>query len=212
MKQRINHYIVALGIITLITIGVSYPLLLKIGEISSNGGEEYLVAYLISWVSYSVPNNIVKLFDVPFMHPTSNALAFSDYFISQGILGIPLQLLITNPLALYNLLVLLALLLNPLSFYLLAYQLTKNPYAALAGAIIFGFSVGRIDTLGHLQVFAMYWLLFGLWALVKYVETNNFRFAVLLALMFIASGTGYRVYDVYVCHFGYVCFGDGTSF
>jgi hypothetical protein len=187
-KYNKRHYLVALMLFVFITAVIAYPLISTPRTVTSHGGEEYLVAYFISWVSYIVPKNVTRLLDVPFMYPTEKALAFSDYFISQGIMGIPLMRVIGHPLASYNFLVLAALILNPLSFYILAYALTKNAYASLASAVIFGFCVGRIDTLGHLQVFSMYWTLFSLWSLVKFLETNKLLFSLLLALMFVVQG------------------------
>jgi hypothetical protein len=78
--------------------------------------------------------------------------------------------------------VFLAFILNGFFTYLAVYQLTKNWSAGLISGILFSFSVGRIDTLEHLQVLMMYLLPLGIYCFLKFTTSRKNYWALLLVI------------------------------
>ena len=156
----------SLGIFVLLTLIITWPLILHPASLSYAAKEEFLLSYLMNWNIHALTHFPLKIFQVPFYHPTLNTLAFSDPLITSSLLALPLVTVFKQPFLAYNFNLFLSFILNGFFTYLLVHKITKNFFASLVAGVLFTFSIGRIDTLEHLQVLSIYWLPLGLYFLL----------------------------------------------
>ncbi len=75
MKPK--HWL-SLAIFTLLTIIITWPLILNPASLTSAAKEEFLLSYLMNWNIHALTHFPLKIFQVPFFYPIKDALAFSD--------------------------------------------------------------------------------------------------------------------------------------
>lgn len=166
---------------------ITWPLALNPTTTAFNGTEEQLISYIINWNIYALTHKPFDLFNIPFFHPIQNTLAFSDPLITTSILVAPFVLISKEPFLAYTLSTLFAFFANALSTYLLSKELTGDKLSAFIAGLLFSFSIGRIDTLEHLQVLTFYWIPLGLFFFVKYVKRQSNDNALGISLCFMAQ-------------------------
>jgi len=179
--MKIRHGLSLLIFISL-TVFVTWPLILHPVSLTVAAKDEFHLSYLMNWNIYSFTSKLNNIFQVPFFHPLKDTLAFSDPLFTSSFLALPLVKIFQQPFLAYSFNVFLAFISNGFFTYLAVYQLSKNWSAGLISGILFSFSVGRIDTLEHLQVLMMYLLPLGIYCFLKFTTSRKNYWALLLVI------------------------------
>lgn len=150
---------------TLLTVLMTWPWTLHIGEAINPFGDVVLQMTTMQWSAHALTTNPGALFEAPFFYPYQHSLAFAENLIGQTILTLPILLISGNPALASNFYVLLTFVLTGLFTYLLVRDLTGSRLAGLLSGIAFAFCPFRFMQMGHVNILSTQWFPFTLWAL-----------------------------------------------
>ncbi len=169
------------GLLSLLTLVVHAELIDGIGvSIASDLGDPLLNTWILWWNAQRVPLTDAY-WNAPAFAPMPNALALSETLLGLTWLTTPLQWMGATPLVAYNVMMILAPVLNGLSAYWLCLVLTSRRDAALIGALAFAFAPYHAGRLSHIQMQATFFMPLALVGLHRYWTTGGLRWLLLFA-------------------------------
>lgn len=138
---------------------------------------------------------INNFFNSNIFYPFHNTLLFSDLLLPSSIIGLALQLFLSNPILIFNIIFFVTIFLNIWSSYLLWKIFFPDKVLLLFGTLISAFSPYFFMNLNHFQMINFWPFLFGLYFLFKeQINKKNAVFVgVMVSLEFLSS--------VYLCIF-----------
>ncbi|HEX9925068.1 MAG TPA: hypothetical protein VGD99_20600, partial [Anaerolineae bacterium] len=159
----LNMTLFILIIYTVLTLGLTYPLLFNLTRSVPNDiGDPLLNTWILAWDSQALLTDPLDLFQANIFYPLPNTLAYSEHLLSTAVLVLPLQLIFGEPVLAYNLSLLATFPLAALGMYLLALHWTGRRSAAFVAGLVFAFNPYRFAAIAHLQLLTFQWLPFGL--------------------------------------------------
>jgi hypothetical protein len=163
----------------LITIALTYPLVLQLGSVFPHDpGDPALNTWILWWNAQAIPFTSAW-WNAPAFHPASGVLAFSEHLLGLSLVATPVQWLGGSPLLAYNVVFLLTFPLCALGAYLLAFDVTARRDAAFIAGLLFGFAPYRMSQLPHIQVLAAFGMPFALLGLHRYLRDRRPQWLVL---------------------------------
>ncbi len=136
----------------LLAVAVTWPLAAHLGDGVFSSIDPVDSIWRVGWGQERLLHAPQALFDGNTFYPYARSYLFDELLLGEAILTLPLRLITANPVAIYNLAILLTLVLSGLAAYALARHLGCGmPGAFLAGAI-YGFAALHLAHLGHLGV------------------------------------------------------------
>ncbi len=146
---------------TLLTLALTHPLIFNLTSgIPSDIGDPLLNTWILAWDSHALLTDPLNLFNANIFYPLPHTLAYSEHLLSTALLALPWQLFTAEPLAAYNLSLLLSFPLAAFGMYLLALRWTHCRRAAFIAGLIFGFNPYRFAAIAHVQLLTYHWLPF----------------------------------------------------
>ena len=142
-----------------------------------------LLAWVLSWDVHQLVRAPLHLFDANIFHPLRRTLGFSEAFLSQAILVLPLRPLTPDPVLLHNAVVLLSFLLGAWGTFLLVRHLTGSSLAAFVAGLLFAFAPYRFWQIDRLNSLVVHWTPFLFLALHRYLDTGGAGRAAALGLV-----------------------------
>ncbi|MCL4303263.1 MAG: hypothetical protein KJ077_46685 [Anaerolineae bacterium] len=159
---------------TLITLVLTHPLFFNLTTAVPNDiGDPLLNTWILAWDSHALLTDPLNLFNANIFYPLPDTLAYSEHLFSTALLALPLQLISAEPVAAYNLSLLLTFPLAAFGMYLLALHLTRQRSAAFIAGLIFAFAPYRFATIAHLQLLTFQWLPFVLLLIDKLFDQKK---------------------------------------
>ena len=148
-----RHFLVAAIVFTLASLVFTYPLVTSLSQANRLDSPDALLnSWIVSWNLEQLRNDPLHLFDANIFFPEKGALAYSENLLTASLLVAPVALVSDNPILLMNAALLAAFILSGLATFLLAYELTRDPLAAILAGILFAFAPYRFAHLPHLQL------------------------------------------------------------
>ena len=140
-------------------------------------GDSRLNMYFLEHGYLFLTGCIEEYWNAPFMFPEPDVISYSD-----NLLGIVpfysfFRLFGIGVIEAFQALVILVFLLNYITAYFFLYDVFKNKFAALGGAMIFAFSIALESQMGHAQTFPRFCIpliFWGAWCFVKDFEPRFF--------------------------------------
>ncbi len=121
-------------IFSLLTVALTWPVARVLATgVPGDYGDPLFIAWVMSWVADKVtaaltnPLALRGFWDAPIFHPETGALAFSEHFIPQTVLILPVYWLTHNPILSYNIAFLTSYVLTGLGTALLTRALSRQP-------------------------------------------------------------------------------------
>jgi hypothetical protein len=173
----------------------SWPLPLHLADrFTHDPGDPLLVTYLLWWNAQAVPLT-AAWWNAPFFWPLPDALALTEHLAGLSPFATPIQWLGGSPLLAYNLLLIASSWWTLLATHALVRRLTNDEVAAACAAIAFAFAPYRTAQLGHLQLYACWWMPLCLLALHAYAESGERRWLIVFGVswMLQALTNGYSL-------------------
>ena len=197
------------GILVLITLGMTWPLALHLTtSLPGDYGDPLFVTWVMGWVAGQIthalsdPGALQQFWNANIFFPEPRALAFSEHFIAQTLMVLPVYWMTGNLLLCYNLAFLASFVLTGLGAFLLARRLTGSAPAAAIAAFVATFNVYRIAfEVAHLHVLSIQWFPFVLLFLHRYVETDRRRWLAAAAAALVALNLSSIYYMAYCAPF-----------
>ena len=184
--RRTAHVVVALYLA--IALAWSWPLALHLGtRFTHDPGDPLLVTYLIWWNAQALPLT-AAWWSAPFYWPQPGALALTEHLAGLAIITTPLQWLGASPLLTYNLVLIASTWWSGLATHALARRLGASTLAALCAGLAFAYAPYRVGQLGHLQLYACWWLPLTLLAMHAYYDDRRPRWLLLAGGSWLLQG------------------------
>jgi hypothetical protein len=176
----------------------SWPLPIHLtNRFTHDPGDPLLVTYLIWWNAHAVPFT-ASYWNAPFYWPMRDALALTEHLAGLSPITTPLQWLGASPLLAYNFVLIAATWWTGLATHALVKRLTSSAAAAYCGGIAFAFAPYRTSQLGHLQLYACWWLPLTLLALHAYYDDRRIKWLLLLGAAWLLQGLTNGYYLLFV--------------
>ena len=196
-SSRIRQPIWVLALYAALAAVYTWPLLAFVDTRIAGSGDPLLNAAILWWNATTVPFS-AAWWNQPHFYPAEGVTAFTENLLGVSVLASPIYWLTGDPIATYNLSVLVTWPLSALGAHLLAQRLTNRFDVGLIAGIAYGFSVHRPAEIGHLQMLASFWMPFALLGLHAYLQTRSPRWLVLFA----AAGTLQSLANSHLMLFG----------
>lgn len=157
-----------------------------------------LNSWIMAWDAHALLMEPARLFQGNIFYPYPYALAYSEHLLASALLGLPLQLLGNNPIAVHNLLMLLSFALSGYGAYLLGFRLSGSRLAGLVAGVIFAFCPYKMGQLHHLQNLSAQWMPFAFLFLERVVRQGRRRDLFLLGLFTLLQGLSSVYYTLFL--------------
>ena len=133
-------------------------------------GDARLIVWTLAWANHAVLDG-VSLLNANIFYPAAESLQYTEHLVGISAFTLPIYAATRNPVLAYNVVWLLAFVLNALTMHLLAYRQTRNHAAAATAALVFTFSFYRMQQAhGHLAQIWTWLVPLSLWLLERWVE------------------------------------------
>ena len=181
--------VAVIGAFGALAIAATWPLVLRLGDVLPiNLTDPLLNTLLLAWGADRLLHGLQGWWDLPILHPYTNALGFSENLLGIVLFTAPIQWLTGNPVVVYNIIYVASYVLAGGGMYLLARSLTGNRLAAAVAGTLFVFVPFRGQEAGHLQSLMYGWMPIGLWALHRYFATGRRAALAGFAVAFVLAG------------------------
>lgn len=167
-------------------------------------GDPLFVTWAIGWVagvltgSLSNPGLLATIWDANIFFPEQQTLAFSEHFIGQTLMVLPVYWASGNLLLSYNAAFAASFVLTGLGTFMFARALTGSTAAGLTAGAIASFNQYRlVYEVAHLHVLSIQWFPFALLGLHRYFATDRRRYLVGATAAFAALGYSSVYYLAY---------------
>ena len=173
----------------------TWPLATNLSHLSRFNADEWLNAWVLSWIAHQLPSEPWRLFDANMFHPHAAALAYTEPLIVPGLLGAPIRWLGGTALLAHNVLVLLGFSLTAIAMHTLVRSWTGDYRAGLLAGVLFAFSTVFLTRTSHVQALHAYWLPLSILAFQRLLTHRRTREAAWLGLCVIGAAltSGYLV-------------------
>ncbi len=125
-----------------------------------------------------------ELFHGNIFFPVPNALLYSELNFGTAVLVLPFRLMVRDPVALFNVGMLLGLAFSGWSFHLLTRSLTGSLWAGLLTGVLASFGSGQMTHLYHLNLLSTGWIALFLLGLHRLVQRPSWSAAALTGVSF----------------------------
>jgi len=197
-QKKTRPYLIILALYTVITLIVTYPLILNI-ENNLSVGDSSLNAWILAWDVHSILTDPIHLFDANAFYPfVGNSLAFSEHLFSNIFVAFPIIVTTNNPVVSYNVIFLLSFILSGFGMFLLTDYYLNDKYSAFLAGIIFAFCTYRFAHLGHLQLLTAQWMPFSLLYLDKFLHKSTYNNLFLLLIFLVLQVLSSWYYAFYI--------------
>ena len=148
---------------------------------ASYGGDTRLVIWILAWDNHAVLTGH-SLFDANMFYPAPASLQYSEHMFGISLFTLPIYAITHNPVLAYNLVWVLAFMLNGLAMHALVVHYTGRHLAGFAAGVIFAFSFfDMAQATGHLQMLWMWLVPMSLLLFERWIEQPSIARAALWA-------------------------------
>jgi hypothetical protein len=182
----------------ILSVATTWPLAAHLGNGVFSAVDPVDSIWRIGWGQERLLHAPWKLFEGNTFFPYARSYLFDELLLGQAILTLPLRLLTDNPVAIYNLAVLLTLVLSGLGAYALARHLGCGVAAAFLAGAIYAFAPLHLAHLGHLGVLSGQYFPLIILLLDRLFNAPRPRDALLLALALAMQALSSQYYAFYL--------------
>ncbi len=196
MRRFLNPVVLAALVYVLLTVALTWPLILRPASIVPNDlGDPLLNAWILAWDARALPLTS-SWWNGPQFYPVEGTMAFSEHLLGLTVFTTPIIWITGDPLLAHNVAFFLSFVLSALSAYFLAYTISRRHDCAFVAGLAFGFAPYRMAQFAHVQVLSAYWMPIALAALHRYFENRRPRWLVVFALSWLlqALACGYYLF------------------
>ncbi|PWT81645.1 MAG: hypothetical protein C5B57_10085 [Blastocatellia bacterium] len=181
----------ATALLIALTVMVTWPQALHLNTMVVAHDDTLLSMWRLGWIAHALKADPGHLFDGNIFYPNVHTLAYSDATLLEGLIAAPWLWAGTNPVLVYNLLLLGGIVSSGIGMFVLVRHLTNNPDAALVSAVIFTIAPYRIEHVMHLELQWTVWMPLTLLAIHRLFEEGSMRWGIaagmLLSLQLLSS-------------------------
>ena len=136
----------------------TYPLARSPASTIGTHFDAMFSVWRLAWIAHQIRSDPIQLFNANIFYPEPRTLAYSDAILLPALIVAPLHWVGLEPVAVYNLTLLAAFILNALAAFVLVDRLTGSMAAGCLGGVIFAFAPFRFDHFDHLEMQFSFWI------------------------------------------------------
>ena len=197
LRGSVEATAVVLGAVVLACV-FTYPYIFQFtnaGRLDTNDGRWSI--WVVSWVAHALTTDPRQLFAANIFYPHSNALAFSEGNIVEGVIGAPIWLLTKNPYTTHNFVFLFAFAQSFVATYYLIRHLTGDRRAAILAGIMYAFCPFAFVRQAHIQLLMIGFLPWVLLAWHRFLDRTTIARAIELGVVMCLTGLACAYYGIF---------------
>jgi hypothetical protein len=182
----------------LLACAFTYPYILNFndaGRLDTNDGRWSI--WVVSWVAHALTTDPLNLFRANIFYPHTNALAFSEGNIVEGVIGAPVWLLTKNPYSTHNFVFLFAFAQSFVATYYLIRHLTGDRRAAIVAGVMFAFCPFAFVRQAHIQLLMVGFLPWCMLSWHRLLERTTIPRAIELGVVMCLTGLACAYYGIF---------------
>lgn len=188
------------------TLAYSWPLAANLSSaLPGDYGDPVFIAGIMAWVGAHLTDLLQgnwgaweAMWDAPFFAPETDTLTYSDNFLTQASLSLPVYWVTGSALIAYNLQFIGAFLLSAVATHVLTWRLTFSHWAGFVAGVLFAFNPSQtLLSRSHLQTLSIGWWVVALAAIDTVAETRSRRGLVIAAIALLALNLASSYYLAY---------------
>ncbi len=188
---------VVLGALVLACV-FTYPYVFQFtnaGRLDTNDGRWSI--WVVSWVAHALTTDPWNLFRANIFHPHTNALAFSEGNLVEGLIGAPVWALTKNPYATHNFVFLFAFTQSFVATYYLVRHLTGDRRTATLAGIMFAYCPFAFARQAHIQLLMVGFLPWVMLAWHRLLDRTTIARAIELGVVMCLTGLACAYYGIF---------------
>jgi len=175
----------ALVLYSVLTVVLTWPFAANLRVMDA--GDSAFFAWEIGWTAHALATGPASLPHGNIFHPLRYTLGLDEPVFGTTLLVLPLALVTSDAVLLYNVARLLTFLLSALTAFALARELGAREAIALVAGALFAFSPIRTDQVAHLSTLGTQWWPLVLLFTIRFARHGQARHALLAALSFVLA-------------------------
>jgi hypothetical protein len=183
--NKFFFFLATLALFFIASVYITYPLLFHLGDYTTGMGDEFVIAWIHSWIIHALTTNPFSLFNANIYFPYPNTLAYSDIFLTGSIFTYPIVSLLGQPISANNITLISSLTLLGFSLFLLSYYLTRNYFASFLSGLVVIFSPATLGYYIQIQMLEIYWVPLAILFFLLYLHSFKIRFFILSLICFL---------------------------
>jgi hypothetical protein len=165
------------------------------GRLDTNDGRWSI--WVVSWVAHALTTDPRQLFNANIFYPHTNALAFSEGNIVEGVIGAPVWALTKNPYTTHNFIFLFAFAQSFVATYYLVRRLTGDRRAAILAGIMYAYCPFAFVRQAHIQLLMIGFLPWVMLAWHRFLERTSMARAIELGTVMALTGLACAYYGIF---------------
>ena len=165
------------------------------GRLDTNDGRWSI--WVVSWVAHALTSDPRQLFNANIFYPHSNALAFSEGNIVEGLIGAPVWVLTNNPYTTHNFIFLFSFAQSFIATYYLVRHLTGDRRAAMIAGILYAYCPFAFARQAHIQLLMIGFLPWVMLAWHRFLDRTSIARAIELGIVMMLSGLACAYYGIF---------------
>lgn len=165
------------------------------GRLDTNDGRWSI--WVVSWVAHALTTDPTQLFRANIFYPHTNALAFSEGNIVEGIIGAPAWLLTKNPYTTHNFVFLFAFVQSFVATYYLVRHLTGDRRAAAVCGVMYAYCPFVFARTAHIQLLMIGFLPWCMLAWHRLLDRVSIARGIELGLVMALTGLACAYYGIF---------------
>lgn len=182
----------------ILSVAATWPLAAHLGDGVFSAVDPVDSIWRVGWGQERLLHAPWKLFDGNTFYPYARSYLFDELLLGQALLTLPARLLTDNPVAIYNLAILITLVLSGLGAYALARHLGCGVAGAFLAGAVYACAPLHLAHLGHLGVLSGQYFPLIVLLLDRLFNAPRPRDAVLLALALAMQALSSQYYAFYL--------------
>jgi len=176
----------------------TYPYIIQFhnaGRLDTNDGRWSI--WVVSWVAHALTTDPRQLFNANIFYPHTNALAFSEGNIFEGVIGAPVWALTKNPYTTHNVVFLFAFAQSFVATYYLVRHLTGDRRAAILAGIMYAYCPFAFARQAHIQLLMIGFLPWVMLAWHRFLDRTSIARAMELGVVMCLTGLACAYYGIF---------------
>ena len=165
------------------------------GRLDTNDGRWSI--WVVSWVAHALTTDPRQLFNANIFYPHTNALAFSEGNIVEGVIGAPVWALTRNPYTTHNFVFLVAFAQSFIATYYLVRRLTGDRWAAVICGVMFAYCPFAFIRQAHIQLLMIGFLPWCMLAWHRFLDRVSVARAIELGVVMALTGLACAYYGIF---------------
>ena len=165
------------------------------GRLDTNDGRWSI--WVVSWVAHALTTDPRQLFNANIFYPHTNALAFSEGNIVEGVIGAPVWALTKNPYTTHNFVFLFAFAQSFVATYYLVRHLTGDRRAAVLAGIMYAYCPFAFARQAHIQLLMVGFLPWVMLAWHRFLDRTTIARAIELGVVMWLTGLACAYYGIF---------------